>query len=45
MQNSKKTYKPVNLEVVVLEIGDVITTSGTIPGSGIEDDPNTDSQW
>ena len=50
MQNSKKTvYIPVELEIIRLKDNDIIATSGgstgPIPGSGHEDDPNVDLDW
>jgi len=42
-----KQYLPPELEMIVLDFSDVITTSrpGNGPGSGLEDDPYEDDDW
>lgn len=53
MQNAKKlVYTPTELEIIMLERGDILTTSGSDPdpipggsGSGTVDDPNIDFDW
>ena len=44
MKNVKKpAYIPVELEIILLESSDILTTSGY--GNELEDDPNLDPEW
>ena len=54
MQNLKKTaYTPAELEIIMLDLTDILTTSGSNPsptpdpevGEGPIDDPNVDFDW
>ena len=52
MGNVKKSaYVSAEMEIIMFQHSDILTTSGPgggsgyIPDSGLEDDPNTDSDW